>query len=315
MVNLEAAPGRLSVGFRCPAHPNSGVLVGVEPRGTAALPDGAEPDLRCSECGRVFPIEDGVPVFVTGQNHWSELLEAEARQWDEQARRYEEKRARDPRYMAGVQAAIRALQIQPGDVVLDAGCGTGLTVRSYLCPDVRVVGLDLSRESLRYLRGSLSGARVDLVRGDLSALPFADATFDRVLCANALQQIPDADLRRRCIRELARVASPNAQVVVTAHNWSVSRRAAGWVKEGAAGGHSGQLQYVYRFEPKEFHNLLGSALRVERMTGAGFPLPYRFKLSPLSRVFERLLRRLKVAAPYGDMLVAACTPCPRNGFY
>lgn len=310
MTNHEAACAELvDVGFYCPAHPNSGRLVPVEARQLAVMADSlaGESGLRCPECGRVFPIKDGIPDLVVGQDYPGEFLEAEARQWDEQARRYEEKRTQDPRYMAGVRAAVRALQVQPGDVVLDAGCGTGLTVRSYLRPDVRVVALDLSLESLRHLRGASAGARVDLVRGDLSMLPFANKTFDRVLCANALQHIPDEPQRRRCIHELARVARPDARVVVTAHNWSVSRRSAGWAKEGKAKGHSGPVQYIYRFEPTEFRNLLGSALRVERITSAGFPLPYRLKLSPLSRVLERFLRRLEAAAPYGDMLVGTCT--------
>lgn len=309
MDSLQAAnPDQHGAGLRCPVHPDSGLLVGVDPGDPAGAAAGlaAQPGLRCSECGRVFRVTDGIADLVVGQDRPGEFLEAEARQWDEQAHRYEERRRQDPRYMAGVRAAVEALRVRPGDVVLDAGCGTGLTVRSYLGPDVRVVALDLSLESLRRLRAESAGARLDLVRGDLAMLPFAAATFDKVLCANALQQIPDHSGRSAAIRELARVARPHARVVVTAQNWSVSRRRAGWAKEGTAGGHSGQLQYIRRFEPTEFRTLLGSALRVERLTGAGFPLPYRFKLSPLSRLLERLLRRLEAAAPYGDMLVGTC---------
>lgn len=308
MAHFEAAGSEVfDAGLRCPLHPGGGPLVRVDPCGSAG-----GPGLRCPECGRVFPVKDGIPDLVIGQDDPGEFLEAEARQWDEQAHRYEDRRRQDPRYMAGVRAAVEALRVRPGEVVLDAGCGTGLTVRGYLGPDVRVVALDLSLESLRRLRAESAGARPDLVRGDLAMLPFADATFDKVLCANALQQIPDDRRRIAVIHELARVARPHARVVVTAQNWSVSRRRAGWVKEGAAGGHSGRLQYVRRFEPAEFRKLLGSALRVERLTGAGFPLPYRLKLSPLSRLLERLLRRLEAAAPYGDMLVGTCAS-PAHG--
>jgi SAM-dependent methyltransferase len=299
MAHTEAASHEGFAGaLRCPVHPKLGRLVPASLAGEAGL--------RCSECDRIFPIRDGIPDLVVGQDDPAEFREAEARQWDEQAHRYEQRRRQDPRYMAGVQAAVEALQVRPGDLVLDAGCGTGFTVRSYLRPDVRVVALDLSLESLRYLRNTLA-VPVDLVRGDLAMLPFANATFDRVLCANALQHIPDDRQRYCCIQELARVARPKARVVVTAHHWSVSKKSAGMAKEGPAGGYSGPVQYIYRFDRPEFRDLLGSSLQVERITGGGFPVPYRLKLTPLSRVLERFLRRRPAAVPFADMLVGTCT--------
>ena len=309
---------RIAQVFRCPAHPEIGRLAWAEPRRSRAnSAGGGRAALVCSACDRRYLVHDDIPDLFLGQDRPDDFLEVESRQWDDQAHRYDDKRTQDARYMAGVQAAVRALQVRPGEMVLDAACGTGLTIRSYLSPNVRVVGLDLSLASLHQLRRRLNGDRVDLVRGELSRLPFGDATFDRVLCANAMQHIPDVDQRRLCISELARVARPNARVVITAHNWSVPRQSAGWVKEGSAGGHSGQLQYIYRYEPDEFHRLIGSALHVERLAAAGFPLPYRLKLSPISRVMEHCLGKLSAAVAYGDMLVGICrnhaSPTQRAG--
>jgi SAM-dependent methyltransferase len=228
----------------------------------------------------------------------------EIRQWDEQAAAYDEERLTDPIYQAGIASASAALRPRPGELILDAGSGTGLTLRQYYRPGMRVVALDLSLVSLHYLKKDCRGCVVYPVRGDLTSLPFATGVFDRVLCANALQHIPGLELRQRCIQELARVVRPKGTVVVTTHNFSLPKQRAGWRKEGSARGPSGDVQYIYRHEAAEFHTLLASAMCVDRVRGAGLPLWYRWKLSGLSRLLERwLLARLPVSAHWGHMLV------------
>src|SRR5262249_23520231 len=266
---------------RCPRHPR-GPPLGT-PAGMA---------LYCPLCRHAYRVWNGIPDLVPQQPQ-QDFLEAETRQWDEHASRYEDERARDSVYMAGVEAAVQVLAARAPELVLDAGCGTGLTIRQYVQPGLRVVGLDLSLNSLRQIQRTAPAESVGLVRGDLANLPFADATFDKVLCANTLQHVPTLEQRRRCLGELARVARPAARVVVTAHNFSISKKHGGWRKEGSAGSSSGSVQYIYRYEAAEFRELLlAGGLVMDRVFGAGFPLPYRFKLSPLSRIIERLLRRL-----------------------
>ena len=273
--------------LRCPLHPNAELL----PRDAA---------LHCSDCDRVYPLVDSIPDFVIAHD---DFLTTESRQWDEHAPRYDEKRQHDLIYLASVEAAVQALAVEPGDVVLDAACGTGMTIKSYLQRGMNVVALDLSLESLRRLRDNLNCPDVLYVRGDLQTLPFAAGTFGKVLCANAIQHLPDEPSRRRCVHELARVARPGGRVAVTAHNWSIPKRRKGWPKEGSAGSHSGAVQYIYRYDSAEFRELLAAELNVERVVGAGLPLPYRFKLTPLSRRLERLLRRFPASARWGHILV------------
>jgi SAM-dependent methyltransferase len=131
----------------------------------------------------------------------------------------------------------------------------------------------------------------------------ADGVFDRVLCANALQHLPDLAERSAAVAELCRVVRPGGRVVVSVHNYSVPKQRAGWPKEGPAKGNSGPVHYLYRYDALEFHDLLATCLQVERVCGIGLPLPYRLKLSWLSRGLERFLSRFSASARWGNLLL------------
>lgn len=281
--------------LRCPEHTSAGLssVGAADPR-----------PLACAACGREYlphgSVWDFAPRAASG------LFTSESDQWDEQAGRYEERRAVDPLYMAGVRAALRALGPVRGLTVLDAGCGTGLTTRRLAGRCGSLAALDASAASLMVLKSDATARDVLAVRGDLLHLPFAAGTFDRVLCANTLQQFPGRDNHLRVVAELARVTRPGGRVVVSAHAFTARKRRKGWQKAGPAGGHSGPLHFVHRFEVNELREILGSALRVERLTGAAFPLPYRLKLSPLSRFAESVLGRVPLATPFGEMVIGHC---------
>jgi ubiquinone/menaquinone biosynthesis C-methylase UbiE/uncharacterized protein YbaR (Trm112 family) len=292
--------------LRCPAHPDAGSLHLVPPRDAGPTEFGwAGHGLRCSHCNRVYPLAEGIPDMLAPDLSPEGFRAREINQWDSQAASYDDGRLRDPIYMAGIDAAVRALRPRPGGLILDAGCGTGLTIRQYGCPGMRVVALDLSLESLHHLRRVCPGSGVYAVRADLTKLPFAAGQFDKVLCANALQHIPGRDARQKCIRELVRVARPHGTVAITTHNFSIPKQRAGWRKEGTAHGPSGEVQYIYRHEAAEFTALLTPELPGVSIRGAGLPLCYRWKMSGVSRFLERwFLSRFAASAHWGNMLVA-----------
>ena len=81
-----------------------------------------------------------------------------------------------------------------GASVLDVGCGTGRDLRSLEAYDLDLVGMDLSVEMLNQARLNTSAR---LYKGDMRALPFADASFDGVWCLASLlhlrkMQAPEA---------------------------------------------------------------------------------------------------------------------------
>lgn len=105
--------------------------------------------------------------------------------------------------------------VRPADEVLDVGCGTGaLSCAVAAIPSVRVTGVDPSIQYLRAARHTLGGDRVRFHIGTASALPFADAAFDRVLSILVLNFIPDAG---SAVHEMMRVTRSNG--VVAAAVW------------------------------------------------------------------------------------------------
>ncbi len=100
-----------------------------------------------------------------------------------------------------------------GERVLDAGCGTGsLTFELIRRADCRIDAVDLSEVYIRDAIERNADTRVTFATGDICALPFADASFDRVLSLLVLHFVPDTE---RAVSELVRVAKPGATVAAT----------------------------------------------------------------------------------------------------
>jgi demethylmenaquinone methyltransferase/2-methoxy-6-polyprenyl-1,4-benzoquinol methylase len=107
------------------------------------------------------------------------------------------------------RATRLALDLQPGERVLDLGAGTGVSTEELALSGAYAVGADLSLGMLT--AGHQTRPQVPLLAGDALALPFADATFDAVTISFALRNIADAD---GALREMARVTRPGGRLVV-----------------------------------------------------------------------------------------------------
>ena len=118
------------------------------------------------------------------------------------------------------------LALRRGDKVLDLGCGFGRHAFEAARRGADVVALDAGRDEVEGVAATFA-AMVDAgellegalhtaaVQGDALHLPFPDATFDRVICSEVLEHIPD-DVA--AMAELARVLRPGGTMAVTARS-------------------------------------------------------------------------------------------------
>lgn len=129
------------------------------------------------------------------------------------------------------------LGLRAGERVLDLGCGFGRHAFEAARRGARVVALDAGRDEVEGVvatfvamaeAGELlpTTTHAAAVQGDALALPFDEATFDRVICSEVLEHIPD-DVA--AMRELARVLRPGGTMAITVPrfgpelvNWALS---------------------------------------------------------------------------------------------
>jgi SAM-dependent methyltransferase len=122
---------------------------------------------------------------------------------------------------AATDALAALCRIDRNAYVLDAGCGAGITPR-YLAQTIgcRVVGIDISERMIAWARRRLLSAsigdRVTLGVADAQRLPFADGTFDAVICESVTAFVPD---KPRALAEYARVTRPGGYVGLAEGTW------------------------------------------------------------------------------------------------
>jgi ubiquinone/menaquinone biosynthesis C-methylase UbiE len=144
---------------------------------------------------------------------------------------------------------LKMLKPKPGELILDAGCGTGIFTADVLETGARVVGLELALAMLRCALTKFPGRTFQPVIGDIRCLPFADDSFQKTISITAIEFVQDAET---AVGELFRVTKPNGYIVVATLNslspWAQQRKAA------AQNGHSLFKHAIFR-SPDEIKRL------------------------------------------------------------
>jgi len=108
------------------------------------------------------------------------------------------------------RATVVALQIRPGDRVLDLGCGTGDLSAVLAGAGARVTGIDISHKMLLKAKAKLRGD-TQLALGSAFALPMRDRKFAAAGSAFVLRNLFDLET---AFRELARVLAPGGRLAL-----------------------------------------------------------------------------------------------------
>ena len=128
------------------------------------------------------------------------------------------------------------LGINPGDRILDIGCGSGRhTCEAARFENVTAVGIDIHFHEVRAAKNNLllqdglglTAGRWLTLAADLTDLPFTDRFFDLVICSEVLEHVPN---QRFALDEMVRVLKPDKNFVVSVPRywpericWRISR--------------------------------------------------------------------------------------------
>ena len=109
-------------------------------------------------------------------------------------------------------------RLQPGEQVLDVGCGTGtlaMEVARRVGQAGRIAGVDPGAEQIARARKKAARRHVpiEFQVGVIEQLPFPDQTFDVVLSTLMMHHLP-APLKRQGLAEIARVLKPGGRLVI-----------------------------------------------------------------------------------------------------
>lgn len=112
-----------------------------------------------------------------------------------------------------VEVALSSINLNSNDVILDAGCGTGVLTQKLAKPVKLIVGLDSSKQMLTRAKARLHQfLNIMLVHADADFLPIREKTFTHVFAITLLQNMPNPKVT---LRELMRVIENDGIIVFT----------------------------------------------------------------------------------------------------
>jgi ubiquinone/menaquinone biosynthesis C-methylase UbiE len=113
--------------------------------------------------------------------------------------------------------------ISGGGRVLDVGCNRGYDLlrlsETYRSPDLRLYGLDVSRDDVRVAVERANSAKKPesfaFLLSVVEKIPFRDDAFDAIICSEVVEHLPDPDA---ALREISRVLRPGGVLALTTPN-------------------------------------------------------------------------------------------------
>jgi ubiquinone/menaquinone biosynthesis C-methylase UbiE len=108
------------------------------------------------------------------------------------------------------ESALRFLNPQPGEVILDAGCGEGALTRQIAPRCAELHAVDIAGNALDPACGEIANLRFRKM--NVESLAFADDFFDQIVCVETLEHLLEP---HRALREFYRTLKPGGRLVIT----------------------------------------------------------------------------------------------------
>ncbi len=190
--------------------------------------------------------------------------------------------------------------------ILEAGCGTGLLLSRLQPYAARAVGVDLSRGMLKLAKKR----GLEVVQGSITALPFADASFDVVYSFKVLAHIKDIE---QGLAELGRVLRPGGTLCAEFYNAISLRHLIKRLKSPTPTSSEFHDEAIYtRYDTlPQIRRYLPQDMQIQAIYGIRVltPLPFFHRLpvvAPALQALERLAAELPGTRHLGGfMLVVA----------
>lgn len=133
--------------------------------------------------------------------------------------------------------ALHHLDPQPGEKILDIGCGEGELVGLLVESGAEVTGVDYVQETLDTAQKHVP--KGTFMKGDMRALSFADALFDKAVALGVVGYVAPDELPK-AFREAHRVLRPGGMLIIRTSppltsigHWILSRAVPGYRSEAA----------------------------------------------------------------------------------
>jgi arsenite methyltransferase len=139
--------------------------------------------------------------------------------YDQELSLKQEEVARSPDMVAQRRRMHAALDLRPGERVLEVGCGNGimaLEMAASVAPGGTVTGADISANMVAMARNLCALSNVQFTEADAADLPFADGSFDVVTATQCLCLVSDVEA---ATRQMARVLKPGGRAVILETDW------------------------------------------------------------------------------------------------
>lgn len=113
------------------------------------------------------------------------------------------------------EAFAEKYQLQPGNKILDVGCGKAFLLYelTQVVPNLQIVGLDISPYAIECAKREIKSG---LIQGHASYLPFEDHSFDFVYSINTLHNLHNYELEK-ALMEIQRVAKQKKYICVESY--------------------------------------------------------------------------------------------------